>query len=138
MLFTPKISQIKRSQKGKLPSSLKLHWNFYDKSSVSLKLVSNSFGNLTTKHLITIRFLIRKFIKKKGILKFHVFPQKSITSKPSEIRMGKGKGSFSHWSTNIYTGNTICEIFFKKKFKRNIESVLKRVQIRLPISTKIK
>jgi ribosomal protein L16 len=138
MLFIPKISQIKRSQKGTLPNALSIHWDFYDKSNVSLKLVSNSFGSLTTKHLVTARFLIRKFIKKKGILKFYVFPQKAISAKPSEIRMGKGKGSFSHWSTNVQIGTVLCEIFFKKRFQRNIEHALKRVQIRLPLSTKIK
>lgn len=137
MLFIPKLSKYKKYQKGVIPNKLKNNCNLNFKTKSSLKLVATTFGNLTVKQLTAVRFLIKKFIKKKGILKFTIFPQRSVSKKPSEIRMGKGKGNFSHWTANIKKGSVICEIFYKSEYKRRICRILKRAQIRLPILTTI-
>jgi large subunit ribosomal protein L16 len=137
MLFIPKLSKYKKYQKGVIPNKLKNNCNLNFKINSSLKLVAITFGNLTVKQLTAVRFLIKKFIKKKGILKFIIFPQRSVSKKPSEIRMGKGKGNFSHWTANIKKGNVICEIFYKPEYKRRICKILKRAQIRLPILTTV-
>lgn len=138
MLFTPKSMKFKKLQKGSFSNKLKNKWNLNIKTLTSIKLVSCSHGRLNVKQLTAIRFLIRKSIKKRGFIRFNVFPQKSISKKPSEIRMGKGKGNFFCWVADIKTGIIVCEIFVKSNFKRKILKLLKRAQIRLPIKTKIK
>ena len=87
--------------------------------------------------MVAMRFLIRKIIKKKGLAIFKVFPQTIITKKPAGIRMGKGKGSTSHWICKVKAGLLLCEIFFKLKLKKRIMRLLRKVQVRLPIKTKI-
>ncbi len=137
MLFYPKRSKFKKLQKGSLSNTRISITNIKNQCSNSIKIVSNEHGKLTTKQLIAMRFLLRKSIKKKGLAIFKVFPQTIVTKKPAGIRMGKGKGSTDHWICKLSAGVLICEIFFKLKLKRKIMRSLRKVQIRLPIKTKI-
>jgi large subunit ribosomal protein L16 len=140
MIFTPKTSKFKKYQKGLFPRKLKNNWCWLNETNVNMcfiRLISISHGFLNLKQLTSFRFLIKKFLKKKGFLYFYVFPQKAMTKKPSEIRMGKGKGSFSYWCASIKVGIVICKIFCKLKYKRRLFKMLSRAQIRLPIKTKI-
>jgi large subunit ribosomal protein L16 len=138
MLFTPKRSKYKKYQKGSLPNKLKNNSLLNYQSVKSSKLISTHFGNISTQQLIAIRFLIKKYLKKKAFIKFNIFPQRAVSKKPSEIRMGKGKGNFSHWSVNLKMGVIICEIFYKSNLRRQIFKILKRAQIRLSLMTCIK
>jgi large subunit ribosomal protein L16 len=137
MLFSPKKSKYKKYQKGSIQNRVKNNCVLKIYLKKSIKLISKSHGQISAKELIAARFLIKKVLKKKGLVRFLVFPQKFISKKPSEIRMGKGKGNLSHWSVSLKRGSTICEIFLKKKFKKLIVRVLKRVQIRLCLNTKV-
>jgi large subunit ribosomal protein L16 len=49
-------------------------------------------------------------MKRKGKIWLRVFPDLPITSKPSESRMGKGKGAVSYWAVRIKSGTTLFEI----------------------------
>jgi large subunit ribosomal protein L16 len=138
MLFTPKSSKYKKSQKGSLPNKLKNNYTLSDWAIKSTRLIAVSFGNISAQQLSAVRFLIKKYLKKKAFIKFSVFPQRAVSKKPSEIRMGKGKGNFSHWSANVKVGTVICEIFYKLKLKRRVFKVLKRAQIRFSLATRIK
>lgn len=96
MLFYPKNSKFKKQQKGNLPNRLNNliilnRQNTFD----SVKLVAASSGRISVKQLTAIRALIKKSIKKEGVLKIGLFPQTPITKKPAEVRMGKGKGAFN-------------------------------------------
>ena len=136
MLFCPNKFKHKKHQKGSLPNKNSNNILLQQRFNNSIKLVSTSYGTLTSKHLTTIKFLLKKKTKKKkSLIKFKIFPQKSITKKPLEIRMGKGKGAFSHWAATVKKGTIICEIFLKLKFYRSIKRALKLVKIRLPIKT---
>jgi large subunit ribosomal protein L16 len=138
MLFSPRKSKFKKYQKGSLPNKIKNNILFKTKSAPSIKLVSANFGPIKIKQLLSIRLLIRKSIRKLGFLSFNVFPQKIISKKPAQIRMGKGKGSFSHWVVNVFTGFTICEVFCRNSAKKSLYLSLKKAQKRLPIKTIIK
>lgn len=56
------------------------------------------------------RRAIKKRIKKTGKLWLSVFPDNSITSKPREVRMGKGKGNHSYWACVVLKGRVIFEL----------------------------
>jgi len=138
MLFSPKSFKYKKHQKGSFSNKLSNLWLLKKKTNNCIKLISASHGRITTKQLIAVRFLIRKFIKKKGFLIFRIFPQKPVSKKSAGIRMGKGKGSFDFWAADIKAGVVICEILYKIVYKRRIIKILKRASLRLPLKTKIK
>ena len=74
-------------------------------------------------------------MKKKARVIISVFPQAAITKKPTEVRMGKGKGSFSSWVARVFAGSTLCEILTQNKILAI--RVLKKVRSKLPIKTRI-
>lgn len=135
MLFSPKKSKFKKYQKGSSPNLIKNNVNLKHKSINSIKIVSSEFGNIKIKHLLSIRLLIRKILKRRGFLRFEVFPQKPLSKKPQQIRMGKGKGPFSEWVVNLFAGLTICEIFCKDSIKKTLVVNLKKAQKRLSVKT---
>lgn len=137
MLFVPKNLKYKKYNKGKSFKKIFNNKPIIPFFSPSLKLISKNFGQLNSKQFIMIRFLIKKVIKKRGYLRFNIYPQKPVSKKPLEMRMGKGKGNINHWVCKIKVGVLICQIFYKKKIERNVLKILKQVQLRLPVKTKI-
>jgi len=133
MLFIPKKFKFKKQQKRN--NFNKIYSSFKSKSNNNLCLKALTFGRITSKQIISIRQTIKKNIKKVGKIKFHIFPQTSISKKPKEIRMGKGKGSVDHWVSKIKTGQILCEIKTESFFK-GIKA-LKLAAFRLPLKTKI-
>lgn len=139
MLFCPKIFKYKKHQKGKIPNIYNYNWSVIKKSKKSIKLLSLSFGRISIKELTSIRFLIRKFIRKKNFFFFNVFPEKILTKKPLEVRMGKGKGNFFSWVALVKPGTVICEILINNySTKSFIIKILKCAKIRLNLKTVIK
>lgn len=100
---------------------------------IGLKALAFEF--ITPKQLSTIRAIINKSIKKCGTLKFFIFPNVGLTSKPEASRMGKGKGKIESWAYRIQPGCIICEINTASIIK-SIKA-LKQAQYKLPVSTKI-
>lgn len=66
-------------------------------------------GRITSQQLEAVRKLISRKTQKSGSVVFRVFPFLSVTSKPAETRMGKGKGSFDYWCFPIKPGRIIVE-----------------------------
>jgi|TARA_B110000902_G_C13959087_1_gene456716 large subunit ribosomal protein L16 len=74
-----------------------------------LKSLEN--GRITTKQIETARQVIRRKIRPfGGKLWIRIFPHLSITSKPAEVRMGKGKGSINTWVAHVKRGQVLFEI----------------------------
>ena len=137
MLLFPKSFKYKKLQKGIPTNKISNPLVLKDISTNSIKLISLTHGRIKSKQLTAVKFLIKKSIKKLGFVRFQIFPHKSITKKPAEIRMGKGKGSVDHWVCNIKVGVTICELNIKSKYRVRAFNALKKAQIRLPLLTKI-
>jgi large subunit ribosomal protein L16 len=64
---------------------------------------------VTAKQLESARKTMIKKMKKVGRLLLRIFPDIVITSKPAEVRMGKGKGSFDYWCSNVNSGRVLFE-----------------------------
>jgi len=77
-------------------------------STVFLKSISS--GRLTLNHLEAARKVIRRKMKKQGLLCAYVYPYVCITKKPLAVRMGKGKGAVSDWVFPIRPGRVIFEV----------------------------
>ena len=80
------------------------------------------------------RRVITRTLKRKGELWIRIFPQKPVTSKGSEVPMGGGKGSVSHYVFPIKPGRIIFELDGIKE--REAEEALKKAANKLPIKTK--
>ena len=76
-----------------------------------------------------------KKIKRKGKVWINIFPDLPITAKPTESRMGKGKGEISHWAVRVRGGTTLFEVCGVST-PLAIEA-LKSGSKKLPVKTKI-
>jgi large subunit ribosomal protein L16 len=67
-------------------------------------------GYLRARHIEAARQTIRRKLERQGKLWIHAFPDLPITQKPTELRMGKGKGSVSYWAVRVPAGKMLFEI----------------------------
>jgi large subunit ribosomal protein L16 len=67
-------------------------------------------GYITSQQIEACRVTITRFFKRKGQVWIRIFPDKVITKKPAETRMGKGKGPPDHWVAVIRPGRVLFEV----------------------------
>jgi hypothetical protein len=65
---------------------------------------------LTGRQIEAARVALTRHMKREGQVWIKVFPDKPVTSKPAEVRMGKGKGSLDHWVAVCHAGRIIFEV----------------------------
>ncbi len=73
-------------------------------------LKATSRGRITSRQIEAARRTITRTVKRGGKLYIRVFPDKPITKKPLEVRMGKGKGSVEYWVAQVQPGSMLYEI----------------------------
>jgi len=73
-------------------------------------LKATTRGRLTARQIEAARRTITRHVKRGGKLYIRVFPDKPITEKPLEVRMGKGKGNVEYWVAPIQPGRMLYEI----------------------------
>lgn len=92
-------------------------------------------GRMTAQHIEAARITINRKIKRGGKLWIRVFPDKPITKKPAETRMGKGKGSPEYWVATIRPGKVLYEL---KDIPEDLAvEALKLASYKLPFPTKV-
>jgi large subunit ribosomal protein L16 len=133
MFLQPKKTKYKKTQKGKL-QKLDFKANKLKFGTVGLKAVNSAIIN--ARQLEAARQAISRKIKKKGKIWIRVFPDLPITAKPISARMGKGKGSVSHWGARVKGGTILFEICGVKDPKI-IENALRTGSAKLPLKTRI-
>ena len=101
----------------------------------NLCLISLEAGFISSKNLEASRQAIQRKIKRKGKLWFRIFPQRVITKKPVEQRMGKGKGPVSHYASKVSPGTVLFELGGVMLTKG--QSAFKTGSAKLPVKTKI-
>ncbi len=67
-------------------------------------------GRLTSRQIEASRIAVTRYMKREGQVWIRVFPDTPITSKPAEVRMGKGKGALDHWVAKIKPGRVLFEL----------------------------
>lgn len=90
---------------------------------------------LNAKHIEAARVAINRRLERKGNVWLRIFPDKSITKKPADTRMGKGKGAPEWWAAVIKPGVILFEIGGVDL--KVAEEALKLAAAKLPIKTKI-
>jgi large subunit ribosomal protein L16 len=73
-------------------------------------LQSLSHGRITARQIESARRAINHHLKRNGKTWICIFPDKPITKKPLEVRMGKGKGSVEYWVSQVKPGKILYEI----------------------------
>ena len=73
-------------------------------------LKASGRGRLTARQIEAARRAMTRHIKRGGKIWIRVFPDKPITNKPLEVRMGKGKGSTDYWAARVKPGRIMFEI----------------------------
>lgn len=76
----------------------------------SFGLKSLERGRLTNRQIEAARIAMTRYMKREGKVWIRIFPDKPITSKPAEVRMGKGKGALDYWVAQIKPGRVLFEM----------------------------
>lgn len=76
--------------------------------SFGLKAINE--GRLTNRQIESARIAMTRYMKREGKVWIRIFPDKPITSKPQEVRMGKGKGALDHYVAMIKPGRIMFEL----------------------------
>ncbi len=106
-MLMPKKTKYRKMQKGRM------HGAAYRGSKIAFGdygLKATECGWLTNKEIEAARIAINRFIKRGGKLWIRIFPDKPLTKKPAETRMGKGKGSPEEWVCVIKPGRVLYEL----------------------------
>lgn len=90
---------------------------------------------ITSRQIEACRIAIQRELKREGQTWIRVFPDKPVTKKPAETRMGSGKGSPDHFVAVVHPGRILFEITGVRKDQA--ERALTRAHHKLPIDTKI-
>ena len=67
-------------------------------------------GWITSRQIETVRRVIVRHMKRRGKVWIRIFPDKPVTAKPAETRMGKGKGAVDHWVAVVKPGRIMFEL----------------------------
>ena len=131
-MLQPKKTKFRKQQKGRLRGKAQRGVNI---SFGEYALQAVETGKITARQIEAARIAMTRCIKRGGKVWIRVFPDKPITSKPAEVRMGKGKGSPEFWVAPIRAGKIIYEM---EGVSEEIASkALTLARHKLPIKTKI-
>jgi large subunit ribosomal protein L16 len=105
-MLQPKKTKYRNQQKGKIKGNAQRGSQI---AFGSFAIKSLEEGYLTNRQIEAARIAVTRFMKREGKVWIRVFPDKPITSKPAEVRMGKGKGALDHWVAVIRPGRILFE-----------------------------
>lgn len=106
-MLQPKRTKYRKMFKGRNDG---LSWSGAAVSFGEYGLKATSHGQLTARQVEAARRSISRYVKRGGKLWIRVFPDKPITKKPIEVRMGSGKGSVEYWVAEIQPGRVLYEM----------------------------
>jgi len=92
-------------------------------------------GWITSRQIEAVRRAIVRQMRRRGRYWIRIFPDKPVTAKPAETRMGKGKGSVDHWVAVVKPGRIMFEI--SGVTEQQAREALRRGGYKLPIKTQI-
>jgi large subunit ribosomal protein L16 len=106
-MLQPKRTKFRKVHKGR-NRGLALRGSTVAFGAIALK--STERGRLTARQIEAARRAITRRVKRGGKIWIRVFPDKPITAKPLEVRMGNGKGNVEYWVAEIQPGKVLYEI----------------------------
>jgi large subunit ribosomal protein L16 len=106
-MLQPKRTKFRKVQKGRMKGNTGRGYTLSN-GMFGIKSLDTKF--LTSRQIEAARIAATRFMKREGQLWIKVFPDKPITKKPLEVRMGKGKGAVEYWVAVVKPGRILFEI----------------------------
>ncbi len=130
-MLAPKRVKYRKVQKGRM-KGIATRGNTLAFGDYGLK--ATECGWLTAKQIEAARIAITRYAKRGGKVWIRIFPDKPITKKPAETRMGKGKGSPEGWVAVVKPGKILYEI--KGVSEEDAREAFRLASHKLPIATR--
>ncbi len=131
-MLQPKRTKYRKQQKGR-NKGIAHRGSTVAFGTFGLKAVTG--GRVTNRQIEAARIAMTRFMKREGKVWIRIFPDKPITAKPQEVRMGKGKGSLDHYVALIKPGRVMFEIDGVSEETAN--EALRLAAQKLPVLTKM-
>jgi large subunit ribosomal protein L16 len=129
--MSPKRTKFRKQQKGK---NRGVAWKGSDVSFGDFALQSVDHSFITARQIEAGRMAIQRHVKRAGKLWIRIFPDKPITKKPLEVRMGSGKGGVEGYVAVVKPGRVLFEIAGVSEAEAR--QAFKLAASKLPIDTK--
>lgn len=131
MALMPKRTKFRKQQKGQM-AGISKGGTFVDFGEFGMQVLER--GRITNKQIEACRIAINRHFNRRGKVWIRIFPDKPITKKPAEVRMGKGKGAVDHWVAVVRPGRVLFEV--GNVPKELAQNALKRAAAKLGIKTR--
>ena len=127
----PKRTKHRKLQKGQF-AGISRSGNFVHFGEFGIQVLER--GWITNKQIEACRVAINRYFQRRGKVWIKIFPNKPITKKPAEVRMGKGKGGVDHWVAVVRPGRVLFEV---ANVPREIaQNALRRAAAKLGLKTR--
>jgi len=130
-MLQPKRSKHRKMQKGRMRGDAK-RGTTISFGSFGLKALEDHW--ITDRQIEASRQALTRSMKREGNVWIRIFPDKPITNKPAEVRMGKGKGNLEYWAAVVKPGRIIFEV--DGVSEEVAKQALHLAASKLPIATK--
>jgi large subunit ribosomal protein L16 len=130
-MLLPKRTKFRKQQKGKMKGNAKRGANLAF-GSFAIKSLESTW--ITSRQIEAARIAVTRFMKREGQVWIRIFPDKPVTQKPAEVRMGKGKGSPEYWVAVVKPGRIIFEC--EGVSEETAREAMRLASQKLPIKTK--
>ena len=106
-MLQPKRTKYRKQQKGRMKGNAN-RGHRLSNGTFGIKSLDAKF--VTARQIEAARIAATRFMKREGSIWIKIFPDKPITKKPLEVRMGKGKGAVEYWVATVKPGRILFEV----------------------------
>ncbi len=131
MALMPVRTKFRKMQKGQ-QRGLSKAAQFVDFGEFGMQALER--GRVTNHQIEACRVAINRYFNRRGKVWIRIFPDKSVSKKPAETRMGKGKGAPDHWVAVVRPGRVMFEVAGVPR--EDAQNALRRAAAKLPIRTR--
>jgi large subunit ribosomal protein L16 len=130
-MLLPKRTKFRKQQKRKMKGNAKRGATL-SFGSFAIKSLEECW--ITSRQIEAARIAVTRFMKREGQVWIRIFPDKPVTKKPAEVRMGKGKGAPEYWVAVVKPGRIIFEC--EGVSEETAKEAMRLAAQKLPIKTK--
>jgi len=106
-MLQPKKTKFRKQQKGRMKGNAGRGHRLTN-GMFGIKSLDSKF--VTARQIEAARIAATRYMKREGAIWIKIFPDKPITKKPLEVRMGKGKGNVEYWAAVVKPGRMLFEV----------------------------
>lgn len=130
-MLMPSRTKYRKQQRGRMKGKA-MAGNYIAFGEYALKTLEPAW--LTGNQIEAVRIAITRYLKKGGKLWIRIFPDKPVTKKPAETRMGKGKGNVDRWVAVVKPGRILFEL--GGVTEEQAKEAFRRASAKLPVKTR--